>query len=302
MSLRKALLVGINNYRDAPLRGCIKDVLQLKALLQRYYSFSGEAIRLLLDEEATSTNITAGLEWLAKGRAESDGLRVFHYSGHGSYLADKNGDEPDGRDECLVPYDYQKAGMLTDDKLKILYDRFPRTGNLTLVMDCCHSGSIQKAVEPDVLYRFLPVSTEEQQHIDAAAARFAEEQQDFVVNQLLTLRGQELSETELRDKVRRLMVSFEKKRFGDIRVREANILLASCRPDQQAADAPIAGEYHGAFTYFLAEAIAQANGQITYRQLAEQVGHKLGAAGYNQIPQLEYRADLDQRLVFQPFL
>lgn len=300
MALYKALLVGINAYPGAPLRGCINDVMQMKDLLQRYYGFPDEGIRLLLDEEATLAGIKAGLEWLAQDGAESGAVRVFHFSGHGAYVADQSGDEPDGRDECLVPYDYRSAGMLTDDTLKTLYDRFPRTGNLTLVMDSCHSGSVQKAL--DVVYRFLPVSAEEQERIDVAAARFAREQQEFVVNQLLKLRGQELTEEELRQKVRSLMALFEKKRFGDIRVREANILLAACRADQQAADAPIAGEYHGAFTYYLAEAIIQSNGHITYRQLAEQTGKKLGAAGYVQIPQVEYRAGRDKRLAFQPFL
>jgi len=302
MALYKALLVGINAYPDAPLRGCINDVMQMKDLLQRYYGFPDEGIRLLLDQEATSAAIKAGLEWLAQDGAEPDAVRVFHFSGHGGYSADQNGDEPDGRDECLVPYDYHTTGTLTDDTLKTLYDRFPRTGNLTLVMDCCYSGSIQKVLAEDVVYRFLPVSAEEQERIDAAAARFAQDQQEFVVNQLLKLRGQEVSEEELRQKVRRLMAAFEKKRFGDIRVREANILLAGCRADQQAADAPIAGEYHGAFTYFLAEAITQSDGHITYRELAEQTGKELGAAGYVQIPQVEYRAGRDKRLAFQPFL
>jgi hypothetical protein len=32
MSIRKALLVGINEYDDAPLRGCVNDVKQMQAL------------------------------------------------------------------------------------------------------------------------------------------------------------------------------------------------------------------------------------------------------------------------------
>jgi metacaspase-1 len=254
-----------------------------------------------LDEAATCAAITAGLEWLAQDGVESDAVRVFHYSGHGSYLADRNGDEPDGRDECLVPYDYRIVGLLTDDTLKSYYDRFPRKGNLTLVMDSCHSGSVQRDLQQDFIYRFLPVSSKEQEKIDAAAAQFAEDQKEFVIKELLTLRGREMSEEELRRKVGSLMSVFEKKRFGDVRLREANVLLAGCRADQQSADAHIAGDYHGAFTYYLAEAIVQSNGQIAYRQLAEQTGNKLGAAHFAQIPQLEYRASRDQQMAFRPF-
>ena len=301
MSIRRAFLVGINAYQAAPLRGCVNDVHQIRDLLQRYYGFRDEDIRVLLDEAATSGAIKDGLEWLAQGGAERDAVRVFHYSGHGSYVADENGDEPDGRDECLVAYDYKTAGMLTDDTLKKFYDRFPATGNLTLVMDCCHSGSIQKAADVDLVYRFLPVSAEEQTRIDAAATKFAEEQREFVVKQLQAVPYQELGEEELRNKVHDLMKSFEKKRFGDIRVREANVLLAGCRADQQAADAPLAGKYQGAFTHYLAEAITQSNGQVTYRQLVEHTAQSLGAARFIQIPQLEYRGNRDEQLAFLPF-
>ena len=145
MSVRRALLVGINAYPDAPLRGCINDVRQMKGLLKQFYGFQDDGIKLLLDGDATAAGIKAGLAWLAEGGADADAVRIFHYSGHGTYVADKNGDEPDGRDECLVPFDYKSAGFITDDVLKTLYDRFPVSGNLTLVMDSCHSGTVNKA-------------------------------------------------------------------------------------------------------------------------------------------------------------
>ncbi len=301
MATSKALLVGINAYGTKPLRGCVNDVKQMQSLLQRYYGFQPENMRILTDQEATSANIEAGLEWLAGGGSEPEAVRVFHYSGHGSYVADENGDEPDGRDECLVPVDYQTTGLITDDTLKTFYDRFPQTANLTLVMDSCHSGTVQKDMESDIVAKFLPVSLEEQERIDKTAARFVEDQREFVVKELTQLGEERLSEAELREKVRGLMSAFEKKRFGDVRVREANILLAGCRADQQSADAFIGGDYHGAFTYFIGECIAQSDGNISHSQLAEQVGRRLCAGGFVQIPQLECCGERNQRLAFRPF-
>jgi hypothetical protein len=273
MAIRKALLVGINAYRTAPLRGCINDVVQMKDLLQRYFGFPDEGIRTVLDEEATSAGIKAGLKWLAQGGDDPDAVRVFHYAGHGAFVVDENGDEPDGRDETLVPYDYKSAGMLTDDALKVLYDRFPASGNLTLVMDACHSGTNNRDIQEDIVYRFLPLPLDEREAIFAAAAaaadKFAREQQDYAVSEMMKMRGEDLTEDELRDRYLNLIQSFQKSRFGDIRAREANVLLAGCQPDQKSADARIEGDYHGAFTYNLAGAIAQADGQITYRQVAE---------------------------------
>lgn len=302
MPLRKALLVGINAYLGSPLRGCINDVLQMKDLLQRFYGFAEGNCRCLLDDQATLHGITAGLEWLAEGGNDAEAVRVFHYSGHGTYIADASGDEPDGRDECLVPYDYKVAGVLSDDALKVLYDRFPRSGNLTLIMDSCHSGTVQKDVAEDITYRFLPVSYDEQLRIDAAERKFRKEQARFVIDQLRQLHQEECTEEEWERKVRKLMTKFEKARFGDVRNREANMLLAGCRADQTAADARIAGDYHGAFTYYLAEAILDTGGQLSYRELAEQTGKKLDIAHYVQIPQLEYRAHRNQRPAFKPFV
>lgn len=302
MSIRKALLVGINTYPDAPLRGCINDVTQVSDLLKRYYGFQDGDIKLMLNEAATAAEIKAALAWLAQGGDDPNAVRIFHFSGHGSFVADENGDEPDGRDECLVPYDYKSVGFITDDVLGTCYDRFPVAGNLTLMMDCCHSGTIQKDISQDVIFRFLPVPDAEQERIDAATAQFATDQQEFVVRALLELRARELTEDELRQRVSDLMAAFEKKRFGDVQVNEANVLLAGCQANQTSADARIAGEYHGAFTYYLAEAIQQANGQITYRELAEKIGKRLKGGNFSQAPQLEYAGQRDRATIFRPFV
>ena len=42
-------------------------------------------------------------------RIGQDDIVVFHYSGHGSQMTDLEGDEPDGLDETIVPYDSGRA-------------------------------------------------------------------------------------------------------------------------------------------------------------------------------------------------
>lgn len=300
MTIRKALLVGINEYAEAPLRGCINDVEQMRELLQRYYGFAAADMRLLLDDAATGAAIKAGLEWLAEGGDDADAVRVFHYSGHGSYVADRDGDEPDGRDECLVPYDYRTDGMLTDDLLKTYYDRFPPAGNLTLVMDCCHSGTINRLVG-DTAERFLPVSAAEQARVDEAAARYAEAQNRFILEGLAQWANQLFGDA-LYARQQELAALFRARRAGRVETRENNILLAGCHSTQTSADAFIRRAYHGAFTFYLAEAVAEAGGRLTYRELADRSAAKLGAEGYDQIPQLECLGQRDQALVFRPFV
>jgi hypothetical protein len=283
--LKKAFLVGINTYADYPLQGCVNDVKAMKELLQSLYGFAEENIRLITDKEGTTAGISDGLGWLAEGGDEK-AVRVFHYAGHGHFAPDKNGDEPDGADEALVPYDHKSKGYLIDDRLKELYDRFPTDSNLTLIMDCCHSGASQRGPD-DIFYRFLPNTYVERKAIAAAKRKFHEEQRTYVmsaVKKAARIRGRDI---DLERQIEAAMQKFEKQRFGDVRVREGNILLAACQSDQQAADARINGKFHGAFTCYLIKFLRETEGKITYRSLIEKVGKELEAHKFGQIPQLE---------------
>ncbi len=300
MTFRRALLVGINDYPGMPLRGCVNDVKQMQALLGQHFDFADDEVQVLLDEDATAKGIKAGLAWLAEGDGSTDAVRVFHFSGHGTHKADENGDEPDGRDECLVPVDYRTAGHLTDDVLKTYYDRFPPEGNLSLVMDCCHSGSINRG--PDTMrFRFLPVPYEERERMDAAARQYAADRKAFIVDEVRRLRSVAAADDDLEALVAGLVDDFDRRRFGDDKNREGNVIMAACRDDQQAADAHIGGDYHGAFTFYLNEAIQKGGARITYRDLAQAATDGLSQGSYGQLPQLGYKGDHDTRLIFRPF-
>ncbi|HBY93424.1 MAG: caspase family protein [Ardenticatenaceae bacterium] len=304
--LKKALLVGINTYPGAPLRGCLNDVDQMHQLLTSQFGFSAENVRMLRDAEATTQGIVQGLTWLAEGDSDPAAVRVFHYSGHGTLTPDQNGDEPDGSDECIVPYDYPAAGFMTDDTLATLYDRFPRTSNLTLVMDCCHSGTIQRLDDPqnpgeDIVYRFLPVSYQDYIAMDQARAKYEAERKQYLERSLERFRN--LSPEEQEHEKSLLALRFDRKRgrFGDVTNRESNILLAAARSDQTAADARIAGGYHGAFTWYLVNALSSTGGTPTYAQVVAALAEPLYTAGYTQVPQLESQPANRDRPIFAPF-
>jgi hypothetical protein len=56
------------------------------------------------------------------GAAPGDHL-FFFYSGHGSQMVDEEGDEEDGRDECLVPLDMVTVSpdrFIPDSELRAL--------------------------------------------------------------------------------------------------------------------------------------------------------------------------------------
>lgn len=66
----------------------------------------------------------------------------IHFSGHGCGITDTNGDETDGKDECILPSDFEKNGVITDDMIKSILRRFYYKTKITCIFDCCHSGTI----------------------------------------------------------------------------------------------------------------------------------------------------------------
>jgi hypothetical protein len=89
-----------------------------------------------------AVNIINAMKELVKFANDNQDKEValfLHYSGHGSNVKDLNGDERDGRDECICSLD---KFIIDDDLRKVLVDPLPKSARLTCIFDCCHSGSI----------------------------------------------------------------------------------------------------------------------------------------------------------------
>lgn len=277
---RKALLIGINRYRipGSDLRGCVNDVKSMAGALQRWHGFAEADIATLLDDAATQKAIQAGIKALLKGAKAGD-VRYLHYSGHGANTPDKNGDEADQRDEILCPHDLDWKKPLTDDWLRKQFDAVPAGVNLTVVMDCCHSGTNTRALLPPdapVVNRFLP------NPLDLYAVE---------------------SGRKLKGKVQvgmRSATPAQRKKSDVVVVDIPEVLISGCRDNQTSADALIGKTYHGALTHQMVAALKAAKGQLSYRQLHADTLKGIQEIGLEQVPQLEGRdAHLD-RLFLAP--
>lgn len=143
----RALLVGINYIGTAnELKGCHNDVQTMKTYLASQ-GYPEDGMKILLDdgshENPTKDNIVAAMRWLGEGAAAGDSL-FFHYSGHGASVRDDDNDEKDGKDETLVPVDFNDGGgLLRDDEVfQNLVGPLAEGVHLNAVLDCCHSGTI----------------------------------------------------------------------------------------------------------------------------------------------------------------
>ncbi|HRY33812.1 MAG TPA: caspase family protein [Bacteroidales bacterium] len=158
-SRQKALLIGISQYdslsgwnrlHSSNDLGMIREVLLTRG-------FDSADIRLLEDRQATRAGIVAAVMKLTDESRPGD--RIFiHFSGHGQRMQDRNGDEPDGFDEALVPFDarktyekgvYEGEKHLSDDALAQLFDtlrlKLGPDGSLLFTVDACFSGGISRS-------------------------------------------------------------------------------------------------------------------------------------------------------------
>eukprot|EP01113_Clastostelium_recurvatum_P011164 TRINITY_DN15638_c0_g1_i1.p1 TRINITY_DN15638_c0_g1~~TRINITY_DN15638_c0_g1_i1.p1 ORF type:complete len:405 (+),score=92.47 TRINITY_DN15638_c0_g1_i1:26-1216(+) len=146
---KKAFLCGINyiNTPQSKLSGCINDTKFMQHLLISKFGYPATNILMMNDEShdpsllPTRYNLMAGVQWLVAGAKPGDHL-FFHFSGHGGQTRDLDGDEADGMDETILPMDYKTAGSIVDDELhRYLAMQIPPGCRLTVLMDCCHSGT-----------------------------------------------------------------------------------------------------------------------------------------------------------------
>ena len=145
-----ALIIGINNYADTnvpDLDYCVSDAVEMKdALINQGWSESDTVI--LLDSQASKTNIIQNLNDIFSKASSSDFILVY-YSGHGTVIPDTNGDENDGEDEAIVPWDFtygDYSTLLLDDELGEIFQECP-TDKGAIIFDSCNSGGfINKSI------------------------------------------------------------------------------------------------------------------------------------------------------------
>lgn len=81
-----ALLVGINQYPDLALAGCLTDVELQQELLINRFGFQPEDIIILTNKEATKNNIKETFTSHLIQQAKPGDVAIFHFSGYGSRI------------------------------------------------------------------------------------------------------------------------------------------------------------------------------------------------------------------------
>jgi hypothetical protein len=151
-----AVVVGVGDYRNygdeegGDLPGSANDARNMRDVLTARWGFRPQDVHVLLDTAATRHAIRRELAEWVPSVAKAGDLVVFFYSGHGSQVFDRSGDEADGLDETICPTDVMRNSSrmdITDDSLGGWIRALP-TRNVAVILDSCHSGTATRMAAP----------------------------------------------------------------------------------------------------------------------------------------------------------
>jgi hypothetical protein len=133
--MRKALIVGINDYSFSPLDGCIPDANRMFNSLSRDYDDSPNfTCKKLISSEETIDIPTLKENVIDLFSFDSD-VALFYFSGHGS--------EPTNTSRaCLVTQDAKtyNEGLELDFLMELANKA--KAKEVVIILDCCFSGAV----------------------------------------------------------------------------------------------------------------------------------------------------------------
>ncbi|SJL12683.1 uncharacterized protein ARMOST_16114 [Armillaria ostoyae] len=243
---RRALLIGIQYYKENPLDGPLNDVQGLHDVLVRLNHFCPHDITLITDHtsmQPTRANILDAIHNLVRDAQENDSLLIY-YAGHGTrYSGSVYSRSPSMQEdvvEAICPIDRGSISNgemvfdITDRDIDAIISGI--SAKITFVLDCCHGGTMV-----DV------------QNCRSGKVRYANPLPDM---------GRALYEK-----------SGERLFWG--RGCESHIFLVACKGYQIALEgfAEPSAKIHGAFTQALLHTLkSDAERTMTYEQLMGQIG------------------------------
>lgn len=131
--MRKALIVGVNDYPGAPLRGCVNDANAIASVLETHADGGPNfSVKLLTSppDSVTKSELRGAIELLFAGDCD---VCLFYFSGHGTIKSTGG---------YIVTTDAKKydEGVSMDDILALANQS--KAKDKVVLLDCCHSGAL----------------------------------------------------------------------------------------------------------------------------------------------------------------
>lgn len=251
MARRHALVIGIDGYPgfgpESQLFGAVRDAETMAAVLIDRHSFRADDVTRLLGKQATRGAILRAMKKLGR-RARAGDQVVLYFSGHGSQMTDREGDEGDGLDETIVPFDSGRDGAenrdVTDDEINYwAAGVLEVTPHLTLIFDCCYGGTLQR---PGWRVRRVPPDLRPVELLPPSPVPI----------------------------------------WRDVETGARPLVATACRDDEIAVELPFTGTDRGAFSFHFIEALRCATPGVTWREIFARTASALAVDCPEQHPQL----------------
>lgn len=131
--MRKALYVGIDDYSQNPLSGCVKDATRVANILKHHENgdpnFTGRSI-LSPPEKVTAAELRRAITQLLEQDAD---MALFYFSGHGVNINSLGG--------YLVTSDATEHSLgVPMSEVSTLVNKSP-VREIVIILDCCSSGA-----------------------------------------------------------------------------------------------------------------------------------------------------------------
>jgi metacaspase-1 len=267
-----ALIIGINDYIDTPLYGCVNDAILQRQLLMHRFGFNSQDVVMLLNQDATRQGILDAIEEHLIKQAKPGDVAVLHFSGHGSLVRDPdpiyiNLDTGEGLAGTLVPIDgalpgdaETREGIVADimgHTLFLLMSAI-QTENLTVVLDSCHSGASTREIRVRAREggEKIEISPQEKAYQEQWLTRLDWSREEFV--------------------------NRYRQGVGN------GVVLAATQPNQFAVDEQLNGFVAGAFSYRLTKHLWQQDS--TPEQAISEIQSQIPQR-YRQQPKLEVEVE-----------
>lgn len=150
---KRALVIGISNYPNIGANSweAIHGANDAELIVPVLHAQGFKTIKIC-DKDATAKSIRKELNVLAMSCNPGD-IVYLHFSCHGQPVEDMNGDEEDGWDASVIPYDaqmsfkegkYKGQNHIIDDELQTYYQKIRKkigkSGFVCVVVDACYAG------------------------------------------------------------------------------------------------------------------------------------------------------------------
>lgn len=261
---KRALLIGVHAYEHGPNSvfadlNTVSDVSVIRQTLIDKFGFApADIVTLTSPEETTRQSIIDEFRKVLVDDTQPGDILYFHYSGHGSQIADPN--DNTGLDETIVPSDCALDGSkdIRDKEINGLIAEVAakHPASFLLTFDSCHSGTITRGGR--MMIRGVSYEKRFGKPVPAGVPATADKSRGA----RMMLRGKEIT--------------------------HGFVVISACRDDQSAVETEDANHQPlGRLSYLLSNAMRDSGPDTTYRDLYEKINAQMLADYPGQNPVIE---------------